>query len=232
MPQVQTIAGPVDADQLGRTLIHEHLCVRAESVLAQFPHLYDPEREHRQAVEAARSVMEHGVRTIADPAVMDLGRDVRLSSRVAEETGLQVVMSTGVYGQHYTFLPHHFQMHDVDYLADALVHDIEEGIQGTSIKAGFLKCAVDEPGINEDVEKVLRAVARAHRRTGVPAHRSWPTRTRPPGGGWRSWTSSARRGSIRHGCRSPTPATPTISTTSRSCSGGARTSAWTAMAWT
>ena len=168
MPQVQTIAGPVDADQLGRTLIHEHLCVRAESVVAQFPHLYDPEREHRQAVDAARSVMEHGVRTIADPAVMDLGRDVRLSSRVAEETGLQVVMSTGVYGQHYTFLPHHFQMHDVDYLADALVHDIEEGIQGTSIKAGFLKCAVDEPGINEDVEKVLRAVARAHRRTGAP----------------------------------------------------------------
>ena len=168
MPQVQTLAGPVDADQLGRTLIHEHLCVRAESVVAQFPHLYDPEREHRQAVEAARGVMEHGVRTIADPAVMDLGRDVRLSTRVAEETGLQVVMATGVYGQHYTFLPHHFQMHDVDYLADALVHDIEEGIQGTSVKAGFLKCAVDEPGINDDVDKVLRAVARAHRRSGAP----------------------------------------------------------------
>jgi phosphotriesterase-related protein len=168
MPQVQTIAGPVDAEQLGRTLIHEHLCVRAESVVAQFPHLYAPEREYRQAVDAARGVMGHGVRTIADPAVMDLGRDVRLSTRVAEETGLQVVMATGVYGQHYTFLPHHFQMHDVDYLADALAHDIEEGIQGTSVKAGFLKCAVDEPGINDDVEKVLRAVARAHRRTGAP----------------------------------------------------------------
>ena len=168
MSQVQTIAGPVDAEQLGRTLVHEHLCVRAEPVVAQFPHLYDPERAYQQAVEAARSVMDQGVRTIADPAVMDLGRDVRFSTRVAEETGLQVVMSTGVYGQHYTFLPHHFQMHDVDYLADALAHDIEQGIQGTSVKAGFLKCAVDEPGVNDDVEKVLRAVARAHRRTGAP----------------------------------------------------------------
>ncbi|MFL5821337.1 MAG: phosphotriesterase [Solirubrobacteraceae bacterium] len=168
MPQVQTTAGPVDAEQLGRTLIHEHLSVRAEPVVAQFPHLYDPEREYRQALEAARSVMEHGVRTIADPAVMDLGRDVRFSVRVAEETGLQVVMSTGVYGRHYTFLPHHFQQRDVDYLADALVHDIEQGIQGTSVKAGFLKCAVDEPGLTDDVEKVLRAVVRAHRRTGAP----------------------------------------------------------------
>ena len=168
MPSVETTAGPIDAEQLGRTLVHEHLSVRSESIVAQFPHLYDPEAEYRKAVEAAREVMQRGVRTIVDPAVMDLGRDAAFVSRVAQETGLQVVMATGIYGQHYRHLPHHFQTRDVDYLADAFVHDIEQGIQGTPVKAAFLKCAVDEPGISDDVDKVLRAAARAHKRTGRP----------------------------------------------------------------
>ena len=56
----------------------------------------------------------------------------------------------------------------MDYLADVFVHDIEEGIQGTGVKAAFLKCAVDEDGMTEDLDKVLRAIARASLRTGRP----------------------------------------------------------------
>jgi phosphotriesterase-related protein len=168
MAPVETTAGPVEADQLGLTLIHEHLRVRSETIAFQFPHLYDEEAEFGQAVEQVRAAMEHGVKTIVDPTVMDLGRDAPFSIRVAEETGIQLVMATGIYGQHYTYLPQHFENRDEDYLADAFVHDIEEGIQGTGVKAAFLKCAVDEPGITDDVAKVLRAAARAHKRTGRP----------------------------------------------------------------
>ena len=57
---------------------------------------------------------------------------------------------------------------DDEPMISLFVRDIEEGIQGTGIKAGILKCATDEPGITHDVERVLRAVAAAHRRTGVP----------------------------------------------------------------
>jgi phosphotriesterase-related protein len=53
-------------------------------------------------------------------------------------------------------------------MADLFVHDIEEGIQGTDIKAAFLKCAADEPGVTPNVEKVHRAVARASVRTDTP----------------------------------------------------------------
>ncbi len=48
------------------------------------------------------------------------------------------------------------------------VRDIEQGIADTGIKAGILKCATDEPGVTPGVERVLRAVAQAHKRTGVP----------------------------------------------------------------
>ena len=94
------------------------------------------------------------------------GRDVRFSRRVAEETGLQVVPCTGIYT--YDYLPPYFMFRGEDAMADLFVHDIEEGIQGTEIKAAFLKCAADEPGVTENVEKVHRAIARASVRTDTP----------------------------------------------------------------
>jgi phosphotriesterase-related protein len=55
-----------------------------------------------------------------------------------------------------------------EFMADMFVQDIEEGIAGTGVKAAILKCATDQPGVTPGVERVLRAVASAHRRTGVP----------------------------------------------------------------
>ncbi len=179
MTQVQTTAGPIDAQSMGRTLCHEHLLSASESIRFQYPHLYDREREFDRAVAEVTAAMRHGVKTIVDPACMDLARDAAFAVRVAQATGIQLVMCTGVYGQHYTFLPQHFQTRDEDYLADAFVHDIEVGIQGTSVKAAFVKTAADEPGITPDVEKVHRAAARAALRTGVPimAHSRPASRT-------------------------------------------------------
>ena len=38
MPEVETVTGANDAEELGTTLIHEHLIFRDEAVLAQWPH--------------------------------------------------------------------------------------------------------------------------------------------------------------------------------------------------
>lgn len=168
MTDVQTTAGPVPAADLGRTLGHEHVQIVSESLAAQFPRVYDAEASFAQAVERLQAVKAHGVQAIVDPTVMDLGRDIRFIARVAEATGLHIVPATGVYGVMYRFLPRYFTALEPDALADLFVADIETGIQGTEIKAAFLKCAVDEPGIVDDVEKILRAIARAHQRTGAP----------------------------------------------------------------
>src|SRR4051794_10748355 len=92
MAQVETVSGPVDSGSLGVTLVHEHLRSTAENVREQFPHLYDEGREHARAVEWVRKAMDNGVRTIADPACMDLGRSVALATRIVDETGIQLVM--------------------------------------------------------------------------------------------------------------------------------------------
>ena len=168
MPPIETVAGPVDDSELGLMLAHEHLSTTSENVRAQWPHLYDEPREYDRAVEQVRAAMDRGVKTIVDPSCMDLNRNVGLAQRVVEETGVQLVMATGIYGAKYTFIPPYFENREPTALVDAFVHDIEEGIQGTSVKAAFLKCAVDEPGISEHVERVLRAIAQASLKTGRP----------------------------------------------------------------
>ena len=163
---VETVAGPVGLDGLGTTLVHEHLRMHSEPVPQQFPHLYDEDAACERAARVARALVAQGVKTICDPSCMNHGRDIGFLKRVAEDTGLQIVACTGIYT--YNELPQHFKNRDEDYMAEVFAHDIEEGIQGSEIKAAFLKCAVDEQGITDDVGKVLRACARASKRTRRP----------------------------------------------------------------
>jgi phosphotriesterase-related protein len=166
MATVETVAGQIDVEDLGLTLIHEHFFSSDEAVTAQWPHVRERDQEFELAMESAQAVKSHGVKTVVEPTAMLLGRDARASQRLAQESGLQIVLCTGIYT--YDHLPQFFINRSEDYIADLFVHDIEQGIQGTDIKAAFLKCAADEPGVNERVEKVHRAVARASLRTGAP----------------------------------------------------------------
>jgi phosphotriesterase-related protein len=166
MPQVQTATGPIDTARLGFTLMHEHIFVLSEGVYQQWPQLWDREARIAQAAEALAEAKRHGVGSIVDLTVLGLGRDVAIAAEVAKRSGVNVIVATGLYT--YDELPHYFAGRDIDVMTELFVHDIEQGVQGTGIRAGILKVATDEKGVTQGVEKVLRAVARAHRRTGVP----------------------------------------------------------------
>jgi phosphotriesterase-related protein len=190
MAKVETVTGPIDAAELGTTLIHEHLRNRDEAVEAQWPtyaetaeekppHVVAPGEHYEIAVREAKAAVDLGVKTIGEPTAMFLGRDVDLMRRVSEDTGLQIIPCTGIYT--YDHLPQFFLNRSPDQIADLFVADIEQGIQGTEIKAAFIKCAADEPGVTENIEKVHRASARASLRTGAPimAHSRPASNTAP-----------------------------------------------------
>jgi phosphotriesterase-related protein len=163
---VETVNGPVDVDELGLTLIHEHFRTTDEALRFQFPHMYDEAAEWERAMADANGVRSHGVKTVVEPSAMFLHRDADFSKRVADESGLQVVLATGVYT--YDHLPQFLLNRDEDAVAAIFVHEIEHGIQDTGIKPAFIKCAADAPGVTPNVEKVHRACARASLRTGAP----------------------------------------------------------------
>ncbi len=166
MATVESVNGPVDVDDLGLTLIHEHFRSTDEALRFQFPHLYDEDAEWEAAMADATAVKGHGVTTVVEPSAMFLSRDAAFSKRVADESGLQILLATGVYT--YDHLPQPLLNRTEDQIAGIFVHEIENGIQGTGIKPAFIKCAADQPGVTPNVEKIHRAAARASMQTGRP----------------------------------------------------------------
>ena len=165
-PCVETATGPVSTGDLGFTLMHEHVFVLSEGVAASFPSIWDAQAYKKLAIDTLRRLKERGVSTLVDMTVLGTGRNVPLVEQVARESGLQVIVATGLYT--YDALPHYFETRSIDDMVDLFVRDVTDGVQGTGVKAAILKCATDHAGVTPGVEKVLRAVAKAHRRTGVP----------------------------------------------------------------
>jgi phosphotriesterase-related protein len=162
--QVQTVLGPIPAAQLGVTLSHEHVYVFMGEDNHHYPWLFDLAATRERAVEEVREAKAGGVDTIIDLTTPDLGRDVALVQDVAQATGMNIVVATGIWRD----VPRSFWARDIDKIADIFVHEIEAGIGTTGIRAGIIKVASDAGGVPPEAERVLRGAARALRRTGCP----------------------------------------------------------------
>lgn len=174
MQQVNTVKGALNTEQLGVTLMHEHVFVLSAEIMQNFPEPWgDEEKRVADAIARLNELKSRGVDTIVDLTVIGLGRYIPRIQRVAAQTELNIVVATGVYTYNDVPMYFHFQgpgteLGGPEFMADMFVRDIEEGIAGTGVRAAILKCATDQPGVTPGVERVLRAVAQAHRRTGVP----------------------------------------------------------------
>lgn len=176
MPKIETLHGQIDTAQLGFTLMHEHVFVLSQGVPENFPSVWNEAEQIDSAGDKLRELVALNVQTIVDLTVEGLGRNIPRLQQTLGDIPLNVIVATGFYT--YNELPQYFHNRDVDVMAELFDRDITEGIQETNVKAAILKCATDQPGVTDDVGKVLRAVARAHRRTGVPisTHTHAPTK--------------------------------------------------------
>lgn len=174
MAQINTVKGPIEAAQLGTTLMHEHIFVLTPELMQNGLTEWQDEGTHvADAIARLNQLKAAGVDTIVDLTVLGLGRYLPRIQRVAAQTELQIVVATGLYT--YNDLPIYYSRRGPgtvfggpELLTETFVRDITQGIADTGVKAAILKCATDEPGVTPGVERVLRAVAQAHRQTGVP----------------------------------------------------------------
>ncbi|KXX54218.1 phosphotriesterase family protein [Rhodococcus sp. LB1] len=173
--EVPTARGDtVPSSELGFTLMHEHIFLCDTEVNKNWPEtLGDEERRVSQAIDDLKTLGKAGVQTITDVSVIGHGRDIERVARVAAEVDTNILVATGVYA--LADLPSYFRLfgpgaliEGPEAMTEFFVRDIEEGIGGTGVRAAILKVAAAHAGLTVGVERGLRAVARAHRRTGVP----------------------------------------------------------------
>ena len=163
MPTVNSVLGPLDIEDLGFTLMHEHIITASAGVTQNYPELLGANFMDR-IVHGLTNAKKGGIDTIVDATTLDLGRDVTVLANVSRQTGINIIACTGWWCE----APFFFTNVSCEQLTKLFVREIMIGIAGTDIKAGIIKAASDAPGVTEWQETILRAAARAHLQTDVP----------------------------------------------------------------
>ena len=164
MATINSVLGPLDTADLGFTLAHEHVLETSAGLQQVYPDFIDREGGIRKGIASLKEAYDEGLRTIVDLTTFDLGRDIRLLEQVSRESGVQIICCTGIWLD----IPRAFWYATPDMMAPLFIREIEEGIEGTGLKAGIIKVANDAGGVTREGELILRAAARAQRATGVP----------------------------------------------------------------
>jgi len=165
----QTVLGPLDASKLGFTLPHEHIADGPYFYLPKWPKAWGGKSEFvAKAVEKLKLVRAAGVNTIVDLTTYDVGRDVRFLEEVSRKSGLNLITCTG-----QLFFPPKFPdvsmpARTIAGLTDFFLREINQGIDGTGVKAGVIKIGIITNHVTALEEIGLRAAVRASNATGLP----------------------------------------------------------------
>lgn len=167
---INSLNGPLSTEDMGVTLMHEHILQATWSMRMNFPDWFNYDEFIGYGTEDVRRTKEIGVKTLVDQTPACLGRDIKAMKEIADNTGIQVLASTGFFHteNQWTF------NRSAESFLKCLMWDIEKGIQGTDIRPALIKCATDKSGITEINRTMLHAHAMAAKESGLPiATHSW-----------------------------------------------------------
>ena len=191
--KVQTVLGPIEPEQLGVTLTHEHLLLDISVVhtppttasekefyelpvspetIGRIRHYQAPNRDDAQlqsvstAIDEVGLYKQHGGDSLVDATSIGLARDPLGLARISRATGVNVVMGAS----YYVGVAHPADMdgRDEAQLVDQIVRDVTEGVDGTGIRSGIIGEIGCSWPLEDNERKVLRASAKAQRLTGAP----------------------------------------------------------------
>ncbi len=160
---VMTVLGPVSADKLGVVLPHEHLLVDIFWLTRISDHLL---KDIELVIEEVKHFRNAGGSTVVEMSNLGLGRDPLGLQRIANETGLHIIMGCGWYRE--PFYDVNFRRWTTNAIADTIIKDINEGVDDTGIRPGIIgEIGSDLDYVSPAEERSFRAAARAHLSTGL-----------------------------------------------------------------
>ena len=173
MPELITTLGPKTETELGLILPHEHIFVdfrlpdhpeHGMAEVADVVALMAPEVEKAQAL---------GVTAMVDCTPVGVGRRPDILKAVSEATRMPLVAPTGIYRE--PKVPAWAQAASESEIADWMLGELQGEIEGSGVQAAWIKLSVGDDGITDCEAKILRAAARAGRKTNaiIGVHTKW-----------------------------------------------------------
>jgi phosphotriesterase-related protein len=163
--RIHTLKGSVEMDSLGLILPHEHLFtdLRGPSI-AEYAQA-DPSAVVKVVLPYLEEAAAAGVTALVECSTVGVGRNLSVLRRLAEVSPIHIIAPTGVYRDAY--IPASLRESVVDQLADLWTKELTEGIEWTSIRAGFIKLAMSDNGPTLLEVRNLKAAAKASQRMGA-----------------------------------------------------------------
>lgn len=194
MAQIMTVNGPIAPEALGFTSMHEHTLYNGRFMRDRFAPLIpddapvgaeDPLRlenlsdlKHAVILSLDNIVMTDemiladalaqyhalGGNAVVDMSTTGFRADPEAMARASEASDVHIVASTGLYA--FDSWPVHCRGMDVKGLAAFMVKEAQSGIDGTSVRPGHVKTAI-EADFSEPEVNALKAGARTAQETGL-----------------------------------------------------------------
>ncbi|MGV3600871.1 MAG: phosphotriesterase family protein [Dyadobacter fermentans] len=167
-PYTYTVVGKIPVSELGAALIHEHVLVDFIGAAKISPDRWKHDEVIQKVLPYLQEIKSRGIRTLVECTPAFIGRDVALLKKLSERSGLQMLTNTGYYGaSDNKYLPEWAFTQTAAQLADRWIAEFEKGIDGTGIRPGFIKTGVNSGKLSELHQKLIRAAALTHLKTGL-----------------------------------------------------------------
>jgi phosphotriesterase-related protein len=167
--KILTISGEISPEEMGLTLIHEHILVDFIGADSTGYHRWDKDSVVQRVLPFLEEIKVRGVKTLVECTPSYLGKDPILLKKLQEATGIKFITNTGYYGAvEGKYLPSHAYAESAEELSKRWIAEFENGIEDTGIKPGFIKISVNSgPSLSEMDGKLVRAAAMTHKKTGL-----------------------------------------------------------------
>jgi phosphotriesterase-related protein len=166
MPIARTVRGDIDAADMGYTMPHEHIFTHPQGHGSknEVDHLLN---DFDKGVQMLREYKEIGGGTIVEATPRTWGRDAERMLKAAQATGVHVIACTGYICQEHG-MEDNITDRGVDDIAAEMIRDIEQGMDGTDIRAGWIKVGTAYMHVTAGEDMVIRAAVAAAKHTGAP----------------------------------------------------------------
>lgn len=162
---IQTIKGSIEIESLELILPHEHLFTDLRGPLVPDYAQAETEEVIRVVGPFLSEASASGVTALVECSTLGVGRNLRVLQALAEVSPIHIIAPTGVYRD--AFIPPILRESREDDLAKLWTRELTEGIEGTSVRAGFIKLAMSDDGPTALEIRNLRAAVQASKTTGA-----------------------------------------------------------------